>query len=76
QQLEDNDYDHTMSINGQNVKRVKGKEITFSGFMYNDKDVPGNKAVVARYGIPCCIAGASVWGMMVTGDNVECVADA
>ncbi|COH91670.1 substrate-binding transport protein [Streptococcus pneumoniae] len=31
----------------------------------------GNKAVVARYGITCCIADASVWGMIVTGKNIE-----
>ena len=52
-------------------KGFKGKEITFSGFIYNDKDVMGNKAVVARYGITCCIADASVLGMIVTGQNVE-----
>ncbi|MDA1805997.1 MULTISPECIES: TIGR03943 family putative permease subunit [Bacillus cereus group] len=70
-QVEDKDYVQTMSIIGQDVKGFKGKEITFSGFIYNDKDVMGNKAVVARYGITCCIADASVWGMIVTGQNVE-----
>jgi len=40
-------------------------------FDRNVKDVTGNKAVVARYGITCCIADASVWGMIVTGQNVE-----
>ncbi len=57
-QVEDKDYVQTMSIIGQDVKGFKGKEITFSGFIYNDKDVMGNKAVVARYGITCCIADA------------------
>ncbi|PEJ10833.1 TIGR03943 family putative permease subunit [Bacillus wiedmannii] len=70
-QVEDKDYVQTMSIIGQDVKGFKGKEITFSGFIYNDKDVTGDKAVVARYGITCCIADASVWGMIVTGENVK-----
>lgn len=70
-QVEDKDYVQTMSIIGQDVKGFKGKEITFSGFIYNDKDVTGNKAVVARYGITCCIADASVWGMIVAGENVK-----
>lgn len=70
-QVEDKDYVQTMSIIGQDVKGFKGKEITFSGFIYNDKDVPGDKAVVARYGITCCIADASVWGMIVAGENVK-----
>ena len=61
-QIEDKNYVQTMSIIGQDIKGFKGKEISFSGFIYNDKDVTGNKAVVARYGITCCIADASVWG--------------
>lgn len=70
-QVEDKDYVQTMNIIGQDVNGFKGKEITFAGFIYKDKDVIGNKAVVARYGITCCIADASVWGMIVTGQNVE-----
>ncbi|MGN5648531.1 TIGR03943 family putative permease subunit [Bacillus sp. Brlt_9] len=69
--VEDKDYIQTMSIIGQDVKGFKGKEITFSGFIYNDKDVTGDKVVVARYGITCCIADASVWGMIVAGENVK-----
>ncbi|PGV94571.1 TIGR03943 family protein [Bacillus cereus] len=70
-QVKDKDYVQTMNVIGQNVNWFKGKEITFLGFIYKDKDVRGNKAVVARYGITCCIADASVWGMIVTGQNVE-----
>ncbi|MFD5261635.1 TIGR03943 family putative permease subunit [Bacillus wiedmannii] len=70
-QVEDKDYVQTMSIIGQDVKGFKGKEITFSGFIYNDKDVTGDKVVVARYGITCCIADASVWGMIVVGEDVR-----
>ncbi|MRR41303.1 TIGR03943 family putative permease subunit, partial [Bacillus anthracis] len=65
-QVEDKDYVQTMGIIGQDVNGFKGKELTFTGFIYKDKDVRGNKAVVARYGITCCIADASVWGMIVT----------
>lgn len=70
-QVEENNYVQTMSIISQDVNGFKGKEITFSGFIYRDKDVTGNKAVVARYGITCCIADASVWGMIVAGENVK-----
>ncbi|WP_242300605.1 TIGR03943 family protein [Bacillus cereus group sp. BfR-BA-01494] len=70
-QVKDKDYVQTMNVIGQNVNWFKGKEITFLGFIYKDKDVMGNKAVVARYGITCCIADASVWGMIVTGKNIE-----
>lgn len=70
-QVKDKDYVQVMNIIGQDVNGFKGKEITFSGFIYNDKDVSGDKVVVARYGITCCIADASVWGMIATGQNVE-----
>ncbi|MGF9769855.1 TIGR03943 family putative permease subunit [Bacillus albus] len=70
-QVEDKDYVQTMSIIGQDVKGFKGKEIIFSGFIYNDKDVTGDKVVVARYGITCCIADASIWGMIVAGEDVR-----
>ncbi|HDV8359624.1 TPA: TIGR03943 family protein [Bacillus cereus] len=70
-QVKDKDYVQTMNVIGQNVNWFKGKEIIFLGFIYKDKDVTGNKVVVARYGITCCIADASVWGMIVTGKNIE-----
>ncbi|MGH1280096.1 TIGR03943 family putative permease subunit [Bacillus basilensis] len=74
-QVEDKDYVQTMSIIGQDVNGFKGKEITFAGFIYKDRDVTGNKAVVARYGITCCIADASVWGMIVMGQDVEKISE-
>ncbi|CUB10963.1 hypothetical protein BN2127_JRS1_02749 [Bacillus cereus] len=74
-QVEDKNYVQTMNIIGQDVYGFKGKEITFAGFIYKEKDVTGNKAVVARYGITCCIADASVWGMIVTGKDVEKISE-
>lgn len=70
-QIEDKNYIQTMNIIGQDVLGFKGKEITFTGFIYNDKEVKGNKTVVARYGITCCIADASVWGMIVSGKEMK-----
>ena len=60
-QVKDKDYVQTMNVIGQNVNWFKGKEITFLGLYIRIK-MTGNKAVVARYGITCCIADASVWG--------------
>ncbi|KFN03946.1 TIGR03943 family protein [Bacillus clarus] len=70
-QVEDKNYIQTMNIIGQDVLGFKGKEITFSGFIYNDKEVKGDKVVVARYGITCCIADASVWGLIVSGQDIK-----
>ncbi|KEK24664.1 TIGR03943 family putative permease subunit [Bacillus gaemokensis] len=70
-QVDDKNYIQTMNLIGQDVLGFKGKEITFTGFIYNDKEVQGDKIVVARYGITCCIADASVWGMIVSGNEMK-----
>ncbi|MBO1578552.1 TIGR03943 family protein [Bacillus sp. XF8] len=70
-QVDDKNYIQTMNIIGQDVLGFKGKQITFTGFTYNDKEVKGDKTVVARYGITCCVADASVWGMIVSGNEIS-----
>ncbi|PDY47855.1 TIGR03943 family putative permease subunit [Bacillus pseudomycoides] len=70
-QIDDKNYIQTMNIIGKDVLGFKGKQITFTGFIYNDKEVKGDKTVVARYGITCCIADASVWGMIVSGEEIK-----
>ena len=69
-QVKDKDYVQTMNVIGQNVNWFKGKEITFLGFIYKDKDVTGNKAVVLIwYNLLYC--GCISLGMIVTGKNIE-----
>ncbi|PFA25182.1 MULTISPECIES: TIGR03943 family putative permease subunit [Bacillus cereus group] len=70
-QVDNQNYIQTMNVIGQDVLGFKGKEITFTGFIYHDKEVKGDQVVVARYGITCCVADASVWGMIVSGEDVK-----
>ncbi|MBC6972519.1 TIGR03943 family protein [Bacillus sp. Xin] len=70
-QVDNQNYIQTMNVIGQDVLGFKGKEITFTGFVYHDKEVKGDQIVVARYGITCCVADASVWGMIVSGEEVK-----
>ncbi|MGG0188131.1 TIGR03943 family putative permease subunit [Bacillus rhizoplanae] len=69
-QINDANYMAAMDIISRDVIGFKGKEITFSGFVYRDKEVEGNKVVVARYGITCCVADATVYGMIVSGEGI------
>lgn len=69
--IEDTNYMATIDIIGRDVLGFKGKEVTFIGFVYRDKEVKDNKVIVARYGMACCVADASVFGMVVSGDGVE-----
>ncbi|KWU56451.1 hypothetical protein AWW70_22910 [Bacillus mycoides] len=70
-QVDDKNYIPTMNLIGKDVIGFKGKQITFTGFIFNDKEVKGDKKVVARYGITCCVADASVWGMIVSGEEIK-----
>ncbi|MCX2826658.1 TIGR03943 family protein [Bacillus pseudomycoides] len=74
-QVDDKNYIQTMDVIGQDVLGFKGKQITFTGFIYNDKEVKGDKTVVARYGITCCIADVSVRGMIVSGDEINTLSE-
>lgn len=69
-QINDTNYMAAMDIISRDVIGFKGKEVTFSGFVYRDTDVKGEQVVVARYGITCCIADATVYGMIVSGEGV------
>ncbi|KAB2443922.1 TIGR03943 family putative permease subunit [Bacillus luti] len=70
-QVDDKNYISTMNLIGKDVIGYKGKQITFTGFIFNDKEVKGDKKVVARYAITCCVADASVWGMIVSGEKIK-----
>ncbi|MEI4830632.1 TIGR03943 family protein [Bacillus sp. FJAT-53711] len=69
-QINDKNYMDAMDIISRDVIGFKGKEINFSGFVYRDTDVKGAQVVVARYGITCCIADATVYGMIVSGEGI------
>lgn len=69
-QINDKNYMAAIDIIGRDVIGFKGKEINFSGFVYRDTDVKGAQVVVARYGITCCIADATVYGMIVSGEGI------
>jgi len=45
-----------------------GKTVTTKGFVYREKEFMQNQIIVARFGITCCVADASVYGMMAKGD--------
>ncbi|WIY62795.1 TIGR03943 family putative permease subunit [Bacillus arachidis] len=70
-QVDNQNYIQTMDVIGQDVLGFKGKKITFTGFVYHDKEVKEDKVVVARYGITCCVADAAVWGMIVSGNEIN-----
>lgn len=50
----------------------QGKEIEIVGFVYKEPDLKDDQFVIARFGITCCVADASVFGILSTaGEMLE-----
>ncbi|MEO2074028.1 MAG: TIGR03943 family protein [Bacillus sp. (in: firmicutes)] len=69
--ITDDQYVPMMNIIQDNLPNMIGKSVTTKGFVYREKDFMQNQIIVARFGITCCVADASVYGMMTTGDVVD-----
>lgn len=65
------DYIPVMSIIENNVDQFIGKGIEVDGFVYRENGFKDNQFVVARFGISCCVADASVYGMLSTIENAS-----
>lgn len=64
----DDTYVPMVNIIQENLEKIIGKTITIKGFIYREKNFFQDQIVIARYGITCCVADASVYGMMAKGD--------
>ena len=66
--IEDSQYVNIMNIIQDNLNAMIGKTVTTKGFVYREKEFMQNQIIVARFGITCCVADASVYGMMAKGE--------
>ncbi|WP_028401503.1 TIGR03943 family putative permease subunit [Ectobacillus panaciterrae] len=73
--VDDDDYMPIMQMILANVEGFKGKNIVLTGFVHREKDFSQNEIFIARYGITCCVADASVWGILATGNGVSSLKD-
>lgn len=64
----DRSYVPMMTIIQDNLQSMLGKTVSTKGFVYREKNFMQNQIIVARFGISCCVADASVFGMMAKGD--------
>lgn len=47
-----------------------GKEVEFSGFVHHDGTMAENELAVARIAVTCCLADATVYGLLVRINNL------
>lgn len=65
--VDNKNYTNIMTIIEQNIDSFKGRPIEITGFVYRDKNMSNNEIVTARFVITCCIADASVYGLLTRG---------
>lgn len=66
--INDKYYVPMMDILSDDLSRMIGKTITTKGFVYREQNFFQNEIVVARFSVTCCVADASVYGIMAQGD--------
>jgi putative membrane protein len=63
--VRDEQYVQTLSIVDEKLDQFVGKEVQLTGFIYKDEGFEANQAVISRYVVSCCVADASVYGLLV-----------
>ncbi|MDP4551101.1 TIGR03943 family protein [Alkalihalobacillus macyae] len=56
-----------------NLEQFIGKKLTIKGFVYREPDFNEKQIVVARFGMNCCVADASVYGTLIESDQVHSI---
>nr|WP_277716870.1 TIGR03943 family protein [Priestia flexa]WEZ07996.1 TIGR03943 family protein [Priestia flexa] len=64
--VSDKEYIPIMNIIETNVGKFVGKTIEIKGFVYREEGFKKDQFVVARFGLSCCVADASVYGTLST----------
>lgn len=62
------DFLDSMLIISAYLDRFQGRRVEFSGFVYHDGTMAENELAVARIAITCCLADATVYGLLVRTD--------
>lgn len=64
--LTEENYIAMTNIIDKKPEKFVGKSIEFIGFIYREPDFDKDQFVVARFGLSCCVADASVYGTLAT----------
>ena len=67
--VNDDQYIPTLNFISEQIDAVIGKRIEITGFVFRERDFAPNEFVVARYGVTCCVADATVYGILVRADD-------
>ncbi|WP_110113497.1 TIGR03943 family protein [Bacillus sp. CGMCC 1.16541] len=73
--VNDEEYIPVMNVIESNVAAFVGKEIEVNGFVYREPEFEDDQFVVARFGLSCCVADASVYGTLATVKDAQKLED-
>ncbi|MDF2909990.1 MAG: putative rane protein [Sporolactobacillus laevolacticus] len=74
--VDDQHYTYILNIIEQNLNAFRGKKLELIGFVYRDKSLSSDEIMTARFDITCCIADASVYGILTKGNVIGLKKDA
>ncbi|WP_088102373.1 TIGR03943 family putative permease subunit [Halalkalibacter urbisdiaboli] len=69
--VNEENYLDIMTVLDIHLDQFVGKQIDIQGFVYREPEFADNQLVVARFGMTCCVADASVYGTMVEADDAK-----
>ncbi|WP_031387962.1 TIGR03943 family putative permease subunit [Desulfonatronum thiodismutans] len=62
------DFLDSMLIISAYLDRFQGRRVEFSGFVFHDGTMAENELAVARIAVTCCLADATVYGLLIRTD--------
>ncbi|WP_100407038.1 TIGR03943 family putative permease subunit [Bacillus solitudinis] len=62
-------YLDIMTVLDIHLQEFVGKPIEILGFVYREPEFEENQLVIARFGMTCCVADASVYGTMIETED-------
>ena len=66
--MNDEYYVPIINILSEDLSSMIGKTITTKGFVYREQNFFQDEIVIARFSVVCCVADASVYGIMAKGN--------
>ncbi|MGC4376568.1 TIGR03943 family protein [Fictibacillus sp. Mic-4] len=70
-----NNFMEVMAAMDHDIRPFVGKQMEISGFVYRESGFKADQAVVARFAVECCIADASVYGVLMSSKDMKAYQD-
>ncbi len=73
--IDEDSFIGTISVLEADPASFVGKEVELSGFVFREEDLTNNELIVGRFGMTCCVADSSIFGLIVEGETLNSFKD-